>query len=90
MHTIYKYPIYIIDEQEISMPRGAHIFSFALQRGTPCVWAIVDPTEPVLEPKTLYLRGTGHELQFEPCSLRFIGTVLLNDGALVFHLFVPA
>jgi hypothetical protein len=81
--TIYKYPAPIDDEFTVEMPRGAQVLSVAIQDGIPCMWALVNPKEP-LESRRFHWRGTGH-----PANLmgRFVGTVLMHGGALVFHLF---
>lgn len=87
MKTIHKYPIpEITREPAINMPRGAQVLSFQVQRGEPCIWALVDTDEPV-EAKEFYLVGTGHPFAFNPDHLRFIGTGQLMNGDLLLHLF---
>lgn len=87
MKTIYKYPIpEVTDQVAITMPRGAQVLSFQVQRGVPCIWALVDTEEPV-EAKNFYLVGTGLPFIFSPDYVRFIGTAQLMNGDFLLHLF---
>lgn len=86
--TIWKYPIRIVDQQVLELPVGAEPLSVAMQHGDACLWALVDP-QPELKKKqvTVFVRGTGHPMG--PAEgARFIGTVLMLRGDLVFHIFV--
>ena len=71
-------------ESPISLPRGAEILSVAVQRGVVCLWALVDPEQP-REDRHLVVAGTGQDVPDE--RGRFLGTVLLADGDLVFHIW---
>jgi len=84
MKTIWKFELSITDIQTISMPRDARILSVQTQFGKPCIWAIVSDDE-IKRDRTFIIHGTGH-----PCSCKkedFIGTFLIENRALVFHLF---
>jgi DNA-directed RNA polymerase subunit RPC12/RpoP len=81
---IFKYPLPIDDEIEISMPEDSEILTVQTQKGTPCIWAIVDTDAP-LTTRRLCLRGTGHA--FKGNEGKYIGTFQLDNGALIFHLF---
>jgi hypothetical protein len=81
---IFKYPLPIDDEIEISMPDGSEILTVQPQKGTPCIWAIVDTDAP-LTTRRLCLRGTGRT--FKGNEGKYIGTQQIDNGALVFHLF---
>ena len=87
MRTIYKYPVTIVDEFEVRMPRGAQPLCVQVQNGDPFLWALVD-TEAAPVQRVLQVRGTGH-----PCdgfiASHFVGSFQLHGGALVFHLFDP-
>lgn len=85
MKTIYKYPIELTDEFEIEMPIGAEIISVHTQNGIPYLWAIVDC--PNTELRKFSLIGTGNPLENEFSKEDFIGTFLVYEDALVFHLF---
>ena len=83
MRRIYKYPLDPKDTQRIHMPDGAEILHVEVQ-GVPCLWAIVDPGEPVVL-RTIHARGTGHPMgDAEGCT--YIGTIHM-PGPLVFHFF---
>jgi hypothetical protein len=86
MLSIWKYPIPVQDSFSVDMPEGATVLSVNVQRGTPCMWVLVDP-ERVMAPKQFLLRGTGHSANFGSCSVRFCGTFLVREDSLVFHLF---
>lgn len=82
--TIYRYPIAISDNITLMLPKGAQLLTAQVQHGIPRVWALVDPTAPA-EPRRLYVYGTGHPTQSG--SQRYLGTMQLSGGMLVFHVF---
>jgi hypothetical protein len=86
MRTIYKYPLLILDEQEIEMPMGAGLMTVQMQHGQPCLWAIVDTLNPPEKRKVL-IRGTGHTAEGLG---RYISTFQMKGGELVFHAFEAA
>jgi DNA-directed RNA polymerase subunit RPC12/RpoP len=85
---IFKYPLTIDDEIEISMPEGSEILAVHTQANylmqTPCIWAIVDTDAP-LTTRRLCIRGTGHA--FKGNEGKYIGTCQIDSEFLVFHLF---
>lgn len=85
MTTVFKYPVEITDNVFVEMPVGAEILCVQLQRGVPCIWAKVDP-KVVTSRRRFRWAGTGHPLNPER-DHRYVGTVQMEDGALVFHLF---
>jgi len=86
MISIWKYPLEIDDEQWIDIPRGAKFLSVGVQRGKVCLWVQVDSDAPK-ESQLIVMHGTGHPMKSD--SMQFIGTVMLYDGDLVFHVFHP-
>lgn len=82
--SIWKFPAPIDEDITISMPFGAEVLTVALQGGVPFVWAKIDTEEPVFALYKFSWRGTGH-----PAGGlgKYVGTVLMHGGALVFHLF---
>lgn len=84
MRTVFKYPVPITDTFTLRLPDEAEVLSVAVQSGSVYLWALLDPSQAT-EPRRFRLAGTGHPITEE--LLIFIGTVLLHDGALVFHLF---
>jgi hypothetical protein len=83
--TIWKFPIEIAGANTVSMPIGAVILCVQMQRDYPCLWALVDPTAAT-EPRRFVWVGTGQVLS-DPLLSRYIGTVQIMNGRLVFHLF---
>lgn len=85
--VIHKFPIELVNEQLVHMPAGAHIISVMEQRHEIVLYAVVRPSD-LLESVTIYVRGTGHPLNFAWNDYpRFLGTVSLHDGQLMFHVF---
>lgn len=87
MKTIYKYPLEVTDRQTLMLPAHPEFLTVAVQRGQPCIWALID-TDAELTPFTIAMCGTG-----SPCDRvrdEYLGTVLLLDGELVLHVFVTA
>lgn len=88
MKAVWKWPLNVVDKQDIFMPAGAEMLTVQVQDGKPCLWAMVDPSLPK-ERRVLCTAGTGHAIQ-EETGLDYVGTYQLEDGALVFHVFVTA
>lgn len=84
MKSIYKYPIEVVDEQEVSMPIGAKILCVQLQYGKPCLWVEVNLDEAVHEKRKVFVHGTGNRYEEHQ---RYIGTFQLSNGNFVFHVF---
>ena len=85
---IWKYPLAMVSEQQISVPEGAEFLSVHPQREEICVWALVYPASPKVK-RGIRIIGTGHE--FNETELgRYIGTVHMRDGTLVLHVFEMA
>ncbi|MFW9989348.1 MAG: hypothetical protein ACFFC3_11890 [Candidatus Odinarchaeota archaeon] len=83
---IWKYPI---NTQEVNfvleMPEGAKLLNFDVQRGTPTLWALINPNNK-FEKRFFRFIGTGDIIEEED-DLNFIGTIQMADGTLIFHLF---
>jgi hypothetical protein len=82
--VVYKYPIEINDEISLALPTGARILSIQEQRGTVCLWALVDESVETREVRKLQIAGTGH---IRKDLGEYIATFQLHGGALVFHAF---
>lgn len=85
MKAIWKYPFNIGDRFPLKMPLGAQILTVQVQKGSPCIWALVDVNEPDREVRWFQVYGTGH--QHEEIGYRYIGTFQMDGGSMVFHLF---
>lgn len=84
--AIFKYPVEIDDVIHLKLPRHAQPLSVQMQAGQPQLWALVDPDQPA-ELFLIHCYGTGHPANDLPTDSKFLGTVQLAGGALVFHLF---
>ena len=86
--TIYKYSVPIDDDgRVVAMPHLAELLTVQIQVDEPVLWALVNP-EYYLEPRRFRWFGTGRPVKGKPgCALRFVGTVQMAGGSLVFHLF---
>jgi hypothetical protein len=84
MAKVFKYKLEPTNEQQILIPEGGKILHIDVQRGMPCIWAMVDP-DMHSEPVTIYTYGTGHEIDEK--GLLYIGSYQLLGGDIVFHVF---
>ena len=85
--SVYKYPIKP-EGVRLDLPAGARLLSVQMQRGTPCLWALVptgDPVMPITPSSMRIIRvyGTGHTINGDPGE--FIDTFQIEG--LVFHVF---
>jgi hypothetical protein len=60
--------------------------SVDVQRERPVIWAVVDVETP-LRQVTVLVRGTGHAMTGD--EGRHLGTIQLDGGSLIFHVFLP-
>ena len=86
MRTIWKFELATHDYVELQMPKGASVLSVGHQYGKPHLWALVDP-DAKMEKRAFRHAGTGHPITESDSRLSFIGTYMLDGGALVFHVF---
>lgn len=84
--AVWNYPVPVEDSFSLLMPLGARPLTVQLQRGRPCLWALVNPDEPKVA-HHFVLCGTGRERDIPAGSMRHVGTFQLSEGDLVFHLF---
>lgn len=83
--SVWKYAFENIGgEQVLQVPEGATPLFVAVQAGTPCLWFEVDESQDK-ETRTFEWHGTGHRIPSD--GREHLGSVLLADGALVFHLY---
>lgn len=85
MLTVWKYELQP-GETYLEIPAGSTNLSVQTQNGIPCLWVLVD-TNRKTEPKVYEIYGTGHEIK-NPFRLRkYVGTFLIDNDSLVFHVF---
>lgn len=83
MLTIYKYPLAIVQKNELRLPEGARITKIAMQGDQLCLWALGD-IKRLTEKWIICVYGTGYPIDVS-FSVPFIETVF--DGSLVWHVF---
>ncbi len=81
---VWKFPIQVDDNVMLAMPGGAVPLHVETQNGVPCLWALVNPSNPARH-HHFKIRGTGHEIGADVGE--HVGSFMLHGGALVFHLF---
>ncbi len=79
---IWKFPVPVMSDFKIQMPRGAEIISVQSQHGDGVMWAICDTSA---EKQTRHFRvyGTGHSMAND--GIKYIGTY--QQDVFVWHLF---
>jgi len=83
MKRIYKYTLNP-SNLTIPMPIGAKLISMHRQKGEMCIWAEVDIEEKT-ELVTFEIFTTGEEITSD--NKEFVGTFLLHNESLVFHIY---
>ena len=81
---IFKYEIPIKDKFDLELPKHSKILSFQVQNEKPYIWVLLDETK-VLKHRYFTIVGTGHEFEYHPDIMIYIGTIQM--GSLVWHLF---
>lgn len=86
MRTVLKYTFAVNEETTtFMMPTGTvKLLHVADQRGSLCMWAEVDPSEPVLSERKFTVVGTGWQEPLEKCD--YVGTALMQVGT-VLHVY---
>jgi len=87
MKTIWKYELETTDYQMIQIPKPAKVLSVSNQGNQIVLYAEVDSDSISEKGVEVWIHGTGHEFK-APENSRFIGTVKLMDGVLIFHVYV--
>lgn len=87
MRTVWKFPLEVIDSQELDLPQGTEPLAVQWQGSHLCLWAIVDPDAPKVR-RTVRIYGTGHRAPDDLSAAAHIGTFQMSGGALIFHAFL--
>lgn len=85
MIAIWKFPLPLSGAHEILMPKETEILCAQNQNDKPTIWALVDTDKPA-ESRLFRVELTGFEVTGS-MDLGYIGTVQLNDGGYVVHVF---
>lgn len=96
MRTIYKYPLELVDTQDMELSHGSQILSAQFQkidyyadgyktRYDLCLWVLINENDTApKQTRTVRIIGTGNPIE-ESERLRYISTAQ-NDG-FVWHIF---
>lgn len=83
-HEVWKYDLGA-NPIELEIPSGGKVLHFQNQGERLCIWVQVDPSKPKCK-RRFEVIGTGYQMQ-NPEKLAHRGTLLLESGRLVVHLF---
>ena len=92
MKAVWKYPLTGWGtgagfRHDLEMPFGSTVLTVQNQHGVSTLWAEVETEAPTVK-RTFEWAGTGHAV---PQGGVYVGTVQVQGGAFVFHLYeVPA
>ena len=94
--AIWKFPLLPSNTDEllrlvVAMPTGAKILHVGAQKNEIYLWAEVDVKEMGRQDRLFWAAGTGHALPKgigkDETAATVLGSVMLFDGDLVFHIF---
>lgn len=87
---IWKYELETTDIQKLELPKGAEILTVQVQKGIPCLWALVDPSiEIPKERRVIAIFGTGNFINSIAhfSGMKYIATYQLLAGNFIGHVF---
>jgi len=85
MRRIWKWKLERTDAQILDLPKGAEILTVQVQNDIPQLWAMVDDSVTETERRHIAMYGTDHPIYSK--HGKYIGTIQLYSGKLVFHVF---
>jgi hypothetical protein len=85
MQTIWKYTLEPGQNNTLELPASAEVLSVQNQNEKICMWVKLETDYPKVQ-RMFAVLGTGWEVESNH-DLLFIGTVQLNHGIYVFHVF---
>jgi len=83
---IYKYVLDLKPTTSIKIPAGYEILTIQQQHNNICLWALVDTDSPVIV-ETFHIIGTGQMFPWEKTKVKYVNTVQMGNGALIWHIF---
>ena len=89
MKTIWKYVLKEEIEQKIKMPGDAVILCVKNQHEKAVLYVLHDSkyTEAMTKQVIIYLFATGYETDLMDITMRYLDTLLFDNGEHVFHVF---
>jgi hypothetical protein len=86
--TIHKQELPLVSGITLWLPVDARLLHVAVQYGRPCLWYWTADPDGSRAQFNFTWYGTGHACSHDPDN--YVGTVLLEEGTLVLHLFKDA
>lgn len=86
MRTIWKFPLPLLGDWVVSMPRYSRILAVQTQANVPMLWAEVDDLQPSVD-RHFEIHGTGHHLPGDPHARTYLGTIQTDGGQFVWHIY---
>ncbi len=86
-NEILKYQLCLTGVTELNLPHNAEILSVNQQKEELFLWAEVDQSNPLPLEKRIFVSIMTGEIFSENVNKKYIGTVLLNSGSFVVHVF---
>lgn len=83
---VYKYRLSSLGRTSVKMPALAQVLGVQNQDELVQVWALCDPEQKVVVPRTFVAFKTGDPIDLDEAAA-FIGSVQLNAGRHVAHVF---
>jgi len=87
MNTIYKYTLKVTPIQMLDLPLYSKILSVESQDEDIVLYAMVDTEQAKKWVTMIRIYGTGFQLTKDIDEFNFLGTVKLDEGKLMFHVF---
>lgn len=85
MKTVYKTELEATTTYVV-LPANSSPVCLQMQQEIPCIWWQVPDTEAVLKRFEVFIFGTGNPQPTQ--ALNYIGTFQLEEGSLVFHVYI--
>lgn len=88
MKEIWKFPLDMVEQQNVQMPIGARVLCVQVQDEIPCLWAEVGP-DYTCRARTFRIVPTGQEFDPDVDGMSYVGTFQMNSAImrLVFHVY---
>jgi hypothetical protein len=84
MLTIWKYPLTLMENQVVQVPRYGRPIHVHEQGGEVCAWVLVDDSNPKVD-YVFSVYGTGHPIPDSPATSVYVGSA--HVGPFVWHVF---
>lgn len=87
MKSVYKYTLDIKESNVIELPLFSEVLSVESQGENIVVYGLVNTEQKETISYDFRTYGTGHIIEFDLKEYKFLGTVKMYNGGLMFHVF---